>query len=336
MHQESKSITYWLILCCTMLVLIVFVGGLTRLTNSGLSIVEWKPVTGIIPPLDSTDWVAEFSKYQTSPEYQQSNYNMTLDEFKRIFWLEYLHRLLGRFIGLIYLLPLGYFYFTKQLNRSSHPAYLLITCLFFAQGFMGWYMVKSGLVNLPHVSHWRLAAHLMLAIAIYSLLFWQLMKHSFDMLITGNTDFSTIKASCIIATIVLCGQIFLGALVAGLKAGLIYNSFPLMGLEFVPTEIYSEPLSLTSFSDPVFVQFMHRMNAYLLCFVTLILAGQLVITKHPRLQKVALVIVACLLAQMFAGIATIIYVVPIGFALLHQFLAIALLSSLLWCHFLIK
>lgn len=327
----------WLNICCLMVVFLILLGGLTRLTDSGLSIVEWKPVSGVIPPLGLDDWEIEFSKYQQSPEYQKKNTTMTLSEFKFIFWLEFFHRLAGRVVGLFYLLPFLYFLATGQIAKKSISTYFIILLLFCAQGFMGWYMVKSGLISEPNVSHVRLALHLIIATIIYTLLFYQLMKNSFDILIISpQVKLDSAKCYSIIAITLVYIQIFLGGLVAGLDAGLVYNSFPLMGVSFIPDEITLQSLSISSLNDAVFVQFIHRMGAYAVCISVICLVISLFRVEHPKLRRVAYNITFAVILQMLLGVITILYSVPISVALLHQLFAIILLSSILWVYFLIK
>ncbi len=327
----------WLAACCCMVVFMIFWGGFTRLTDAGLSIVEWKPVSGVVPPLNTVEWQDEFSKYQQSVEYKQKNTNITLSEFKFIFWIEFIHRFAGRVVGLLYLIPLLYFLVTKQIASKSLPVYLGILLLFAVQGFMGWYMVKSGLILQPYVSHFRLAGHLIIAIIIYNLLFYQLMKNSFDILLNEQTiSLNLAKLCCLVTISIVYIQIFLGGLVAGLDAGQVYNSFPLMGNNFIPEELAFKLLTIDSLSDPVIVQFFHRMGAYMLCVSAGFLVVSLIKTKHPKLNKVAYYIVGVLLLQMLAGIVTILYSVPVLIALLHQICAIILLSCILWSYFLLK
>ncbi|WP_341756046.1 MULTISPECIES: COX15/CtaA family protein [unclassified Candidatus Tisiphia] len=327
----------WLAVCCCMVVFMIFWGGLTRLTDAGLSIVEWKPVAGVVPPLSNAAWQDEFGKYQRSIEYKQKNTNMTLSEFKFIFWIEFIHRFAGRLVGLLYLIPLLYFLVTKQIASKSLPVYLGILLLFAVQGFMGWYMVKSGLILQPYVSHFRLAGHLIIAIIIYNLLFYQLMKNSFDILLSEKTtSLNLAKFCCVITISIIYIQIFLGGLVAGLDAGQVYNSFPLMGNNFIPDELSFKLLTIDSLHDPVIVQFFHRMGAYMVCVSAGFLVVSLIKTKHPKLNRVAYYIVGVLLLQMLAGIVTILYSVPVLIALLHQICAIILLSCILWSYFLLK
>lgn len=329
-------VSRWLRLCCLMVLFLIFLGGLTRLTDSGLSIVEWKPISGVVPPLTIDDWENEFSKYQQSPEYQKKNTTMTLAEFKYIFWLEFIHRLAGRIVGLFFLLPLLYFMATGQIAKKSISTYFAILLLFCIQGFMGWYMVKSGLVSEPNVSHFRLAMHMIIATIIYTLLFYQLMKNSFDILIISHSvKLNSAKCYCLLAITLVYIQIFLGGLVAGLDGGLVYNSFPLMGSSFVPEEI-TWSLSVSDFNEPVFVQFIHRMGAYAVCISVILLVISLLQIKHPKLTRAAYTITIAVILQMLLGVITIIYSVPILVALLHQIFAIILVSSILWAYFLIK
>ncbi|MCC8417548.1 MAG: COX15/CtaA family protein [Rickettsia endosymbiont of Bryobia graminum] len=334
--NQTILIKNWLIVCCFMVIFMIFIGGLTRLTDAGLSIVEWKPVSGIIPPLNHQQWQDEFTKYQQFPEYQQRNINMTLSEFKFIFWLEFIHRLAGRITGLLYLLPLLYFLINKQIDNKSIPVYLTILILFAAQGFMGWYMVKSGLDLQPYVSHFRLACHLILAVIIYSLLFYQLLNNNGEiLLVSQGTNLSKQKIFCITSIIIIYIQIFLGGLVAGLDAGQIYNNFPFMGNNFIPQEVMSG-LTFTSFSDPVVIQFIHRIGAYIVCLSLIFLSISLIKTSHPRLKQVVYSIIFVLILQMLAGIITLLYQVPIFMALVHQIFAIILLSTIVWCYFLLR
>ncbi|KAJ6645058.1 Heme A synthase, partial [Pseudolycoriella hygida] len=334
--MQILIIKRWLIVCCCMVVVMIFLGGVTRLTDSGLSIVEWKPVTGIIPPFNNSSWQSEFVKYQNFPEYQQRNIDMSLSEFKFIFWLEFIHRLAGRITGLLYLIPLLYFFIKGKINRSSVFVYLTILILFFVQGFIGWYMVKSGLILHPYVSHFRLGCHLIIAVIIYNLLFCQLMLGSFDiLLISHGLKLSSQKFFCLLSLILIYMQILLGALVAGLDGGLVYNSFPLMGNNFIPKEVTFDSLNIQSFNDPVFVQFIHRIGAYMVSISIILLGNSLVKLAHPKLKRVACAILLVLGLQILSGIIVVLYSVPISIALLHQIFAIILLSCISWCYFLL-
>lgn len=298
----------WLYCCALMVILMITIGGLTRLSNAGLSIVEWKPVTGIIPPLSKADWVVEFSKYQGSSEYKTVNSYMSLQEFKHIFWLEFIHRIAARLTGLVICLPLLFFYLSGRLPFHENKSYILLPILLVTQGVMGWYMVKSGLVSNPHVSHFRLAAHMMLAVALYSMIVRKLTPPS--------QTIQILSLSTITLTLIYI-QIFLGALVAGLDAGLVYNTFPLMGGHLVPEELYNAP---SIFSDPASVQFMHRSMAYIVTISCLVLAY----------QRRSLMIFLAISLQVATGIITLLYNVPIPLALLHQLGAVILLSVILF------
>lgn len=333
-RRANSLITKWLLINCIMVVLMIIVGGITRLTDSGLSIVEWRPVTGILPPYSLESWQAEFAKYKAFPEYSLINYGMTLSEFKFIYLLEFIHRLLGRITGIIYILPLAYFYFKGIIKKHDSKIYTIILVLFCVQGFIGWYMVKSGLVNHPFVSHFRLAFHLIIAVIIYHLLFYKLVTNYCDiLLIPSQTNF---KLSLISSIAVIYVQIFLGALVAGLDAGLIYNSFPLMGDSFVPLEIQNNFISFRNWYDPVFIQFVHRLGGYSVFVVVTALVICLLRIKHPKLNKAAFYLSVALLVQLSTGIITLLYAVPIIVASIHQFFAVVLLSVTIWCYFLMK
>ena len=335
--NDAERITKWLFTCCIMVVAMIVVGGITRLTNSGLSIVEWRPVTGILPPFSLEAWEAEFVKYKAFPEYNSINYGMTLSQFKFIYLLEFVHRLLGRVTGLIYVLPLIYFYFKGIIKNRDIATYIIVLLLFFLQGFMGWYMVKSGLVNHPSVSHFRLAFHLIIAVIIYYLLFYRLVKNHCDiLLIPSQTNLTLQLILCVAGIAITYVQIFLGALVAGLDAGLIYNSFPLMGGSFIPLELQGNFFSVQNWYDPVFIQFMHRLCAYSLSVIIIALIISLLKIKHPKLNKVVFCLAVALLAQLTTGIITLLYQVPMITASMHQFFAIVLLTVVVYCYSLIK
>ncbi len=299
----------------------IFIGGFTRLSDAGLSIVEWKPVTGILPPLSDGAWVEEFAKYQSTPEYLLVNRHMDIGAFKKIFLIEYTHRIAARLTGIIICLPLIFFYISGRLPFRQNKSYLLMPLLLFAQGFMGWYMVKSGLKLEPHVSHFRLSAHLMLAVALYSVILWKLFyqecrERNLQKQVLGFIALTSIYI-----------QMFLGGLVAGLDAGLIYNTFPLMGDSFIPEEFRSSSI-IAMWSDPSSVQFLHRCGAYVVTICSVAFAWSL--KTRTELWIAGLWIVIAVAVQVLTGIATLLLVVPISLALLHQLLAVALLSSVLY------
>ncbi|WPY00260.1 Heme A synthase [Candidatus Trichorickettsia mobilis] len=331
-HQKNYLII-WLSICSLMVILMIFLGGLTRLTNSGLSIVEWKPISGIIPPLTDNHWLEEFAKYQLSPEYLQLNNSMSLAEFKFIFWLEFVHRLAGRVTGLVYLLPLLYFYRQGIIARTT-KVYPIILLLFAVQGFIGWYMVKSGLEQMPYVSHFRLALHLIIAFIIYTLLFWQLMINSCkNKMILPGMNLQPLRLLCGLSLAMMYLQIIIGGLTAGLDAGLVYNSFPLMGTKFIAEEISISTIGFESLNDPVFIQFLHRSCAYLIIVTVSMIIFKLCYINNSKLRIINYCIILALILQVSAGILTIIYAVPISLALIHQIGAVILLSCLLWCYY---
>ncbi len=335
-NWQDKMFILWLRTCCLLVIMMVLIGGLTRLSGSGLSIVEWKPVTGVVPPLNSGEWLVEFAKYQTSPEFQQNNSDMSLSNFKSIYWMEYIHRLSGRITGLLFLLPLIFFSFIGRIKNKDMPTYISVLGLFALQGFMGWYMVKSGLEDNPYVSPFRLANHLFIAIVIYSLLFWQLMKNNFHILLLGkNNNFKYIKILSLVVLGLLFCQIYLGGIVAGLGGGLVYNSFPLMGEGLVPAELSRNFIDCDFFYNPVFVQFVHRIIAFLLFVMICFLVILLIRTHYIRLRIVAVAIILAAILQITIGILTLLYMVPIVPALMHQLGAIILLSCVLWCYFIL-
>jgi cytochrome c oxidase assembly protein subunit 15 len=334
-NKQNYYLTLWLRVMCAAIICMIFIGGLTRLTDSGLSITEWKPVTGILPPLNEAAWISEFDKYKQTPEYIQINNNMNLAEFKSIFWLEFIHRIAGRITGILYIFPLIYFLFNKTINSKKIYIYLIGLILLISQGIAGWYMVKSGLISAPCVSHFRLAIHLLLAIALYGLLFWQLMRASFYKIpIDIKTNLVPLNIGLNICLILLFIQITFVAFVAGLDAGLVYNQFPLMGDSIIPNEITSGKFGLNSFYDPVFVQFIHRMLAYIVTIAILVTCLIGLKIQNLLLSKSLVYLIITLILQIMVGILTLIYLVPIILALLHQIGAVILLSTLLWVKYL--
>lgn len=348
--SDSKQVAVWLFICAFFVFLMVIIGGLTRLTESGLSIVEWRPVTGAIPPISEEDWKQEFDKYRSSPEFKKKNKNFELDNFKNIFWLEYIHRLLGRIIGFVFLFPLFYFLLRRKISFGIFLKLAAIFVLGGVQGFMGWYMVKSGLVNDPAVSHYRLALHLGLAFIIFALIFWLALKNSVvgsqRSEIRGNnychpefilgsgsrTKFGMTYWLSWGITFLIFIQTLLGALVAGLDAGLIYNSFPLMGSGLIPEEAYKSIGSI--FEDHATVQANHRFGAYILTLAMVIYTIYCYkIFKKLNLLKYLLIQTALFVIQFLLGVVTLIYQVPLVFASLHQSNAMILFAISLFINF---
>ncbi len=319
LYKPRNYVSYWLLCCSLMILCMVIIGGITRLTNSGLSIVEWKPVTGIIPPLSENDWDIEFSKYQTSPEFKLINNKMDLEAFKKIFWLEFFHRLAGRIIGLCFFIPAIFFWYYNKLTQKTKKSLLLITFIGLAQGFMGWYMVKSGLASTPYVSHFRLTFHLLLALAIFGLSLNEALRLYYNSKYKENL--ASINLVCIILTTI---QIALGGLVAGLDAGLIYNTFPLMGEHIYPSEIFSENIG-SYLSSPALVQFFHRVNACILSLVIFYLAIKEL--NHKNYYS-ALTLTLLIIFQFMLGVLTLIFQVPVFLGSLHQLFAFFLFGFL--------
>ena len=317
-----KYLKLWLISLFSLIVLMVAVGGLTRLTDSGLSITAWELFTGILPPLNIQEWNFYFSEYKKIPEYQNINYGMSLDEFKVIFYWEYAHRLLARFVGLFTLVPLLFFslYFKKTKHYSNK--YYWIFFLICLQGFIGWYMVSSGLIENNDVSHFRLSIHLSLALFILCLIFWYILDiHKIKKF---ENKIPNLFLLFILKLIVL--QIVLGAFLSGLDGGLIYNSWPDMNGSFFPNDVgYGDLINTQLFNNPSIVQFLHRSTAYLLLFFIIIL--NFIYFKKKYDFKYVLFFDVAILIQIFLGIITLISGVEIRYASLHQLGSILVLSS---------
>jgi len=319
-----KYLRLWLITLFLLIILMVAVGGLTRLTDSGLSITAWELFTGILPPLNINEWNFYFSEYKKIPEYQNINYGMSLNEFKVIFYWEYTHRLLARFVGLFTLLPLILFslYFKNTQHYSNKYYWIFfLVCL---QGFIGWYMVSSGLIQNNDVSHFRLSIHLSLALFILCLIFWFIL----NVYKIKKFQFKLPYKLLLFILILIVLQIILGAFLSGLDGGLIYNSWPDMNGSFFPGDVsYLDLLSTQLFYNVSIIQFLHRFTAYLLLFFILIL-NYFFIKNKSNIKNVILFDVAILL-QVFLGIVTLISGVEIKYASLHQLGSIFVLTTYL-------
>ena len=335
LNNFDKKIAIWLFICCFFVVLMVTIGGVTRLTDSGLSMTDWKPVTGWLPPITEQAWQEEFSKYRTSPEYKKINYQMDLAGFKSIFWLEYIHRLAGRITGIIFLLPLLYFAYRKSLNRNLLGKLSAILALGGTQGVIGWFMVSSGLKDHPHVSQYWLAFHLTTAFIIFALIYLLGLSLYNKNTLTQNTRQSSLHKFSIFITLTIFIQTILGAFVAGLNAGLVYNSFPLMDGQFVPNGLLTlEPWYMNFFDNITTVQFQHRMFAYAVSIFIFILWLKSRKEKlTPKLRKAINLLVLMVIIQFILGVGTIILVVPIWLASIHQVGALALLTISLYINF---
>jgi len=317
-----KYLKLWLIVLFLLIILMIGVGGLTRLTDSGLSITAWELFTGILPPLSINDWNLYFSEYKKIPEFQNINYDMTLNEFKVIFYWEYAHRLLARFVGLFTLIPLIIFNVKFKNSRNYSNKYYWIFFLICLQGFIGWYMVSSGLIQNNDVSHFRLSIHLSLALFIVCLIFWFIL--GINKIKKYEFKFPNLLLLFILKLIVL--QIILGAFLSGLDGGLIYNSWPDMNGSFFPNDVdYLDLLSTQLFNNISIIQFLHRITAYFLLFFIIIL-NYLFIKNKYNIKNIILFDVAILL-QVFLGIVTLLSGVEIKYASLHQLGSIFVLTT---------
>ena len=317
----NKYISYWLISIFLIVSLMIVVGGLTRLTDSGLSITEWQLFSGILPPINIDQWNNYFDLYKKIPEYKLQNYSMTLDEFKVIFWWEYIHRLLGRLIGILFLIPLIYFTIKIGFKKTAslHFIFLLI-CL---QGFIGWYMVSSGLVDRVDVSHYRLALHLVLAFIILSLILWNYLSFK-KIHLPINKKINFLPISFIILLFV---QLIIGAFVSGMDAGKIYNTWPLMGINYFPDDnLIINLFSLSSFSEPSLVQFIHRNLAYLILIFYLYIFFKIYQNRLKEYYKIINIIGVMLFFQILLGIITILSGAQMLISSMHQITSIFLIS----------
>lgn len=331
--QYKKSLVIWLCVVAFVIYLMILLGGVTRLTHSGLSMVDWKPIMGVIPPLNEMDWQETFSQYKAFPEYQKINHGMTLDEFKSIFYFEYFHRVLGRFIGILFLIPFLFFWSRGAISKTLLPKMIMMFVLGGCQGLLGWYMVKSGLVDMPQVSQYRLTAHLMAAVLIYSYILWvvfDLIKSSPDKTITEASK-KLYNFACAICYLIAF-MIFSGGLVAGTKAGLAYNTFPLMAGQWIPTGMYElQPFWLNWFENITTIQFNHRVLAYSLIVIIPLFSLRVMkegLTSRSRLT--ARLLLMFIVIQFSLGIATLLLSVPVSIAAMHQGGAIILLTLALF------
>ena len=323
----NKLFYYWLIFSFFLVFTMIVVGGLTRLTNSGLSITEWELFTGILPPLNQEGWNKYFLLYKEIPQFKLLNNQMTLDEFKTIFYWEYFHRILGRLIGLAFLLPLIFFYISDKINKKYLSYCLIILLLIIFQGFVGWYMVKSGLVNNTTVSHYRLSLHLSVAFLIISLIFWLLInirEKSFKNIFT-NEKRSFYFYSLII---LLFLQIIIGAFVSGLDAGKIYQTWPLMNYTYFPNDVeIKEFKNLFNFNDHALIHFYHRNIAYFISFYIFLIGFYIVRKKLYEMYNPFLILFIFLFFQIFLGIITLISNLNIYLASAHQICSLLLTLS---------
>jgi cytochrome c oxidase assembly protein subunit 15 len=321
-NKINNQLSIWLKTMFWIISIMIVIGGLTRLTDSGLSITKWQLFSGFLPPLNQNDWILYFDLYKKIPEFELQNYNMSLQEFKIIFWWEWIHRFLGRLIGIFFLIPLIYFSFKIKIRKILN-LYLIFFLICF-QGFIGWYMVSSGLVNRVDVSHFRLSFHLLIAFVILSLILWNYLK------IRKFKEISN-KMNPIIPfffLILVFLQIAVGAFVSGMDAGKIYNSWPLMGNTYFPDDNkFSSLFKLSALSDPSLVQFIHRNLAYLICIFYILIFYKIYKNKMYDLYKAINLLGCFVILQIILGILTIILGAQIYIASMHQISSIFFVSS---------
>ena len=327
--QDKRHISIWLIGCLILLWLIVIIGGIVRLTRSGLSIVEWKPITGVVPPFSEQEWKQTFELYKQYPEYQNLNRHMTLDEYKYIYWWEFIHRVFARLIGAFFLIPFLYFLWRRSLTKKNIIHFSILFLLGGLQGVIGWYTVKSGLRFDPSVSHYRLSIHLSLAYFIFCYILWLLMRMYFTQKRKLDSNgFVLLRFNQVLLFLISIQTIY-GAFVAGLKAGYIYNTFPLMEDSFIPEGL----IKMNSFfqdilSNKGMVQFIHRNLAYLLLVLAGIFYFKIKISPSYTLREKKTIQHGfyIMLFQIVLGIFTLIYAVPIWLGVLHQANSVLLIA----------
>lgn len=328
---RHRPIAWWLLTCCALVFAMVVLGGVTRLTGSGLSMVEWEPIVGTIPPLSSTQWQETYHKYQQTPEYQKKNLGMSLEEFKGIFWFEYAHRLLGRSIGMVFLLPFLYFLIEGWIEKPMVPKLITMFLLGGLQGALGWYMVASGLIDNPHVSQYRLTAHLAAAFLIYAYMFWVALGLLYPQREAG-ADLRPLRRFAHLVAGMIALTVLSGGFVAGLKAGFAYNTFPLMDGHWIPPAYgLLEPAWKNIFENIPAVQFNHRLLALSSLALVIILwvrSRNYVLPSRARLGFNLLLAMA--LVQVTLGISTLLLLVPIPLASAHQAGALVLFTLALY------
>jgi len=329
---NSTAVTIWLFVCAFMIFVMVVLGGVTRLTHSGLSMVEWKPATGFLPPRTELAWQDTFEKYQQYPEFRIKNPDMDLAGFKSIFWLEFIHRVWGRSIGIVFFVPFVFFLIRKKLDRKLIPKLITMFVLGGLQGVLGWFMVKSGLSDRPDVSQYRLTAHLIFAFFLYGWILWTALGLLFPEPHAIKQSLHAYKGFLSALTLLLVIAIMSGGFVAGTDAGFIYNTFPLMGETFLPKDLFVfDPWIKNFFENVVTIQFTHRLLTTLI-FISVI--GFWFRTLKQDLPVRTRIVLHCLLAavilQVTLGISTLLLVVPVPLAAAHQAGALILLTAMLW------
>lgn len=336
--DSRKQIIIWLATGCFLIALMVVVGGITRLTYSGLSMVEWNLVMGSIPPLSEQDWLDTFNKYKQTPEFRIKNHDFSLEEFKSIFWWEYIHRMLGRLIGLVFIVPFLYFLFKKKLDAPLIKKLFIVFALGCFQAFLGWFMVKSGLVKDPQVSHYRLAGHLVTAFILFGFIFWIMLEIIFRKAGKEVTHTRRLRKYTVALLFITFIQVTYGAFVSGLKAGRIYNTFPKMGDQWIPDTVgfaYQKAGLISFLENMGSVQFIHRYIAFIIFFLVIYIwsiSRKISLSSHQRMGLS--LVLSILTAQILLGIFTLLFAVPVVLAIFHQIGALLLVTAIIyfWFH----
>jgi heme a synthase len=328
--SQNRAVMRWLFIFTCLVAFLVVFGAFVRLTRSGLSITEWNPISGTIPPLSEEAWQEEFSKYQRTPEFQQINFNMTLDEYKYIFWIEWIHRFLARFAGLVYAIPVFYFLFTKKIPLRDFGIYFVMGLLFIAQAFAGWIMVASGLVDRPAVSHFNLTIHLLLALTLFGLALWTLLGHKYGFVAKNKkARWSLPSKLALVSFILLIIQITYGGMTAGLKAGHVSDTWPLMFGKLIPSNLFSSLINV--FESPHTIVFIHRWFA----FAVLVAIIAFYFSTRRNSDSIEIKnglnwLLGLVIFQILLGIFTVLLHVQIVIALAHQAGALALFALLIY------
>ena len=329
-NLQNRAVMRWLFLFAAIVAFLIVFGAFVRLTRSGLSITEWNPISGTIPPLNQEAWQEEFTKYQQTPEFQQINFNMTLKEYQYIFYVEWIHRFLARFAGLVYAIPAFYFLFTKKIPLKDFGIYFIMGMLFIAQAVAGWIMVASGLVDRPSVSHFNLTVHLLLALALLGLSLWTALGHKYGFPDKNKkAKWSMPSRLALISFLLLIIQIAYGGMTAGLKAGHVSDTWPLMFGKLIPPNLFNSLINI--FESPQTIVFIHRWFA----FVVLIAITAFYFTARKRNDSIGIKnglngLLALVVFQIMLGILTVILHVQIAIALAHQAVALALFALLIY------
>ncbi len=335
--RQRRIIAFWLFSIAFMVFIMVVLGGVTRLTHSGLSMVEWHPITGWLPPMNDKEWMVVFKKYQSFPEFREVNSHMSVPEFKGIFWLEFLHRLWGRLIGIAFFIPFVFFIIKGWVHGGQITTLFLLLVLGGLQGAMGWFMVKSGLVDHPDVSQYRLAAHLILALFIYASLLWCGLSY-WGAEHSSKAELLRLRRFSVVLVVLVFVTAFSGALVAGLDAGLIYNTFPLMEGQLIPDGLFEQsPFYMNFFENLMTVQYDHRILAILTFFGVLFFW---ILAKKHETQGFHIRPINCLFTAVFGqvilGVLTLLFVVPVSLGALHQAGVLVVLGTAIWTMYFLK